>query len=65
VRGAAVGAVAAGGAAAVVLGVGGTAAAGASAIEITSGGIGLLTDVAGAIVPSSASASESFGSTCG
>jgi RHS repeat-associated protein len=65
--GAAVGAVATGGAGAFVVGVGGEVAAGATAIGITSGGIGLLTDVAGAIVPGSASASptESFESTCG
>jgi RHS repeat-associated protein len=65
--GAGVGLVATAGAGAVVFGATGEFAAGASAIGITSGGIGLLSDVAGAIVPGSASASptESFGSSCG
>jgi RHS repeat-associated protein len=70
--GAGVGLVASAGAGAVVLGVTGDAAAGATAIGITSGGIGLFSDLAGAIAPSSASASlvssastESLVSTCG
>jgi RHS repeat-associated protein len=65
--GAGVGAVATGGAGAIVVGVGGEVAAGATAIGVTSGGIGLLSDIAGAIVPGSASArsTEGFESTCG
>jgi RHS repeat-associated protein len=60
--GAGVGAVATGGAGAVAFGAGGDVAAGATAIGITSGGIGLLGDIAGAIVPGSASASPGSGS---
>jgi RHS repeat-associated protein len=55
--GAGVGLVATAGAGAVVVGAAGDAAAGATAIGVTSGGIGLLSDVAGAIAPGSASAS--------
>jgi RHS repeat-associated protein len=64
--GAGVGLVAAGGAGVVVAGVTGDVAAGASAIGITSGGIGFLSDLAGAIVPGSAAASpiESSESAC-
>jgi len=54
--GAGVGVVATAGAGAVVLGATGDVAAAATAIGITSGGIGVLSDVAGAIAPGSASA---------
>jgi RHS repeat-associated protein len=52
-----VGVVATAGASGFIFGATGDVVAGATAIGITSGGIGLLSDVAGAIVPGSASAS--------
>jgi RHS repeat-associated protein len=57
--GAGVGTVASLGAGGVAVGLlGGNAAAGATAIGITSGSIGLLSDLAGALVPSTASAAR-------